>query len=128
MLISITIISNITVLVSNNVICSGCFIPMSHSVNKKARQLSLLPPLPFNRFLPDLLVDLQGILYQSFFALIRLSQKNKFSKQNNLFFNLLLVGWLVLFHSSVIMKLRTALHLHICIASYLVSQEIMWHN
>ena len=128
MLISITIISNITVLVSNNFVCSGCFKPMSHSVNKKARQLPLLPPLPFTRFLPDLFVDLQGILYQSFFALIRLSQKNKFSKQNNLFFNLLLVGWLVLFHSSVIMKLRTALHLHICIASYLVSQEIMWHN
>ena len=44
----ITIVNNITVLVSHNVICSGYFMPMSHGVNKKAPQLSPLtfPSLP----------------------------------------------------------------------------------
>ena len=32
----ITIIQNITVLVSHNIICFGYFLPMNHGVNKKA--------------------------------------------------------------------------------------------
>ena len=68
--IIITIISNITVLVSHNVIWFECFMPMSHSINKKAPPiLSPTPPLyqVFTRF-----VALQEILYQLSFALIRL--------------------------------------------------------
>ena len=34
----------------------------------------------------------------------------------------------VLFHSSAILKLQIASYLHICIASYLASHQIMWHN
>ena len=35
MSIAITINSNVTVLVPQNVICFGYFVPMSHAVNKK---------------------------------------------------------------------------------------------
>ena len=34
----------------------------------------------------------------------------------------------VLFHSCSIMKLRIALYLHICIASYSACYQAMWHN
>ena len=33
-----------------------------------------------------------------------------------------------LFHSSFIMRLQAAAYYHICIASYLASRQIMWHN
>ena len=35
---------------------------------------------------------------------------------------------LQLFHSSVILELQIASYLHICIASYLASHQIMWYN
>ena len=65
--IIITIISNITVLVSHNVICFRYFIPMSHGVSKNAPPI--LSPIPPTRFSPELFVILQKILYQPFFAL-----------------------------------------------------------
>ena len=43
--IIITIISNITVLVSHNVICFGHFMSMSHGANKKAPTI-IPPPTP----------------------------------------------------------------------------------
>ena len=43
----ITIISNITVLVSHNVICFGYFMPMSHGVNKEALPIVSPAPLPY---------------------------------------------------------------------------------
>ena len=45
MSIIITIVSNIIVLVSQNIIFFGFFMPMIHGVNKKKRFLFLPPPL-----------------------------------------------------------------------------------
>ena len=70
-----TIISNITVLESHNVICSGCFMSMSQGANKKASPIVFPPPLPFTRFSPCLLVVLQEILYLPSFTLVRLLWK-----------------------------------------------------
>ena len=81
MSISVTIISNVTVLVSNNVICFEYFIPMSHGFNKKILSIVYPPlppdpsPLPLRGFHQVLLVVLQEIIYQPSFALIRLLQK-----------------------------------------------------
>ena len=47
MSIIITIVSNITVLVSQNIIFFGYFMPMSHSVNKKTPP-SASPNLPLS--------------------------------------------------------------------------------
>ena len=102
--------------------------------------MQLLPPHPptsyqvFTRF-----VVLQEILYQPFFALIRLLQKIMHFQSKTNFLILLIAGrfWFccfvyvflrVLFHSSAIMKLQIALYLHIFIASYLTSHQIMWHK
>ena len=71
-----------------------------------------------------------------FFALIRLLQKiMHFKVKQTSFFNLywsvltllffVYVFLRVLFHSSAITKLRKALYLHIPIASYLTSHQIM---
>ena len=62
--IIITIIGSITVLLSDNVICFGYFMPMSHGVNKKAPTNVSPPPLPPTRFSPVLFVVLQERLYQ----------------------------------------------------------------
>ena len=62
--IIITIIGSITVLLSDNVICFGYFIHMSHSINKKAPTIVSPPPLPPTRFSPGLFVVLQERLYQ----------------------------------------------------------------
>ena len=72
MTILITIISNIAVLVSHNIICFGYFIPMSHGVNKKSTPITAPPPLLLTGFSPGLLVGLQEMFYKHFFALIRL--------------------------------------------------------
>ena len=98
-----------------------------------------LPLPPLTRFSTGLFVILQEILYQSFFPLIKLLQKIIHLKsKTNFFFQ---HCWLVLillfcvyvflralFDSSAIMKLRIAFYLHISIASYLTSHQIMWHN
>ena len=68
--ITITIISNITVLVSHNVICFGA---MSYGVNKKAPPIVSPPLLSLTGFPPVFFVVLKAILYQPF-ALIRLLQ------------------------------------------------------
>ena len=80
MSIIITIVSNITVLVSHNIIFFGLFMPMSHGVNKKTLS-SVFPHLhPPTRFSPGLFVVLQKILYQS--SVIRLFAKDSaFSKK-----------------------------------------------
>ena len=116
--ILITIISNITVLVSHNVICFGYFFLR---VMVSVRRLLQMSPLPLflTKFSPGLL--LQKIMH--------------FQSKTNFSFNLC---WSVLillfcvciflrayFPSFSIMKLRIS---NLCIASYLVSHKIMWHN
>ena len=89
--------------------------------------------------LPGLFVVLQEILYQPFLVLTKLLQKiMHFQSKTNFFFQLIAdrfwfcysvyIFFRVLFHSSAIMKLQIALYLHISIASYLTSHQIMWHN
>ena len=143
--IIITTISNITVLVSHSVTCFAYFMPMSHAFNKNnCLSPSPSPPLlSLTRFSPVLFVVSQEMLYQSFFFLIwsmRILQKNVFAKQNRFFVSTCCCSILMLlfcvyvflralFHSSVIMSLRIASCLHICIASYLVShQTAIWQN
>ena len=72
MTILISIMSNIAVLVSHNVIGFGYFIPMSHGVNKKSTPITAPTPLLLTGFSPGLLVGLQEMFYKHFFALIRL--------------------------------------------------------
>ena len=61
--IIITIISNITALMSHNVISFVYFVPMSHGVSKKAPTFVSRPHLPLTTFSPVLFVVLQEILY-----------------------------------------------------------------
>ena len=90
--ISITIVSNITVLVSHIVIIwFGYVKPMIHGVNKNSSQL---PPtttsLPSAGFSPGMFVVLQEKLYQPCFGVIRL-----FSEDNALtnFLFQVITGW-----------------------------------
>ena len=87
-----TIISNITVLASHNVICFGYFMSMTHGVNKKAPQIASPQPLPYTRFSPGLFVALQEILYQPSFALLKLLQKIMHFQNNTNFFFQLIAG------------------------------------
>ena len=91
MSIIITIFSNITVLVSHNVICLGYLMSMNHGVKKKAPLIVSPPPLPLTRFSPSLLVVLQEILYQPF-ALIRLLEKIMHFQCKTIFFFQLIAG------------------------------------
>ena len=59
MSIIITIASNITVLVSYNIILFRFFMPMSHGVKKKTFSSACLHLHPPTRFSPGLFVDLQ---------------------------------------------------------------------
>ena len=86
MSILITVISNTTVLKSQNIIFFRFFMYMIHDVNKKA------PPSAFShlpshtRFSSGLLLVLQEIPCQPFLAVIRLFAKdNAFSKKIRLF-------------------------------------------
>ena len=96
-------------------------------------------PLPLTRFSPGLFVVLQEILYQPFFALIRLLQIIMHFKSKTIFFFQLIAGWsgfccfvymcfLGRLSQFCYHELQIASYLHICIASYLVSHQIMWHN
>ena len=88
MSIIITIVSNITVLVSHNIIFFECFMPMSHGVNMKT-------PSSVSPHLPGLFVLLREILYQTSFAVIRLFEKeHAFSRKIRFF--LLAYRWSVL--------------------------------
>ena len=89
MSITITIVNNITMLVSHNVICFGA---MSYGVNEKAPPIVSPPPLSLTGFPPVFFVVLKAILYQPF-ALIRLLQKIIQFQNQNFPFNLLLVGF-----------------------------------
>ena len=92
--IIITIISNITVLVPHTVICFGHFMPMSHGVSKKVPPIVSPLSLPRTRFSLGVFVVLQAILYQPFFALIRLLQKMMYFQSEKFFScNVLLVGF-----------------------------------
>ena len=53
MSITITIVSNITVLVSHNIIFYGFFMPMSHGVNKKTPSSVFLSLHPLMKKLTD---------------------------------------------------------------------------
>ena len=128
----ITIISNITVLVSH-CICFRYFMPMSHDVNKKAS--SIVSPHPSLYQVFTRLVVLQEILYQSSFALIRLLQKIMHFQSKTIFFYQLIAGWFwfcffmyvflrELFHSSAIIAEHSYMHSFLCLASH----QIMWHD
>ena len=59
--IIIAIVSNITVLLSHNIICSGCFMRMSHGINKKASPIASPTTFLLTRFSPSLFLVLQEI-------------------------------------------------------------------
>ena len=86
--IVITIISNITVLVSHNAICFGHFIPMSHGVNKKAPPIISSHPI-----WPRLFFCFKRHALWTFFALIRLLQKIMHFQSKTIFFFQLIAGW-----------------------------------
>ena len=90
----ITIVSNITVLVSHDIIFFGFIMPMSHGVNKKtSSSVSPYLHLPYQVFTK--FVVLQEMHYQISFAVIRLFAKdNAFSKKIRFFsFSSFLVGF-----------------------------------
>ena len=104
---------------------------------KRLFQLSPLHP-PLTRFSPGFFVVIQAILYQ-YFAMIKLLQKVIHFQSRLIFSSQLIAGWFwfcsfvymfirTLSQSSVIIKLLIALHLHVCIASYWVSHQIMWYK
>ena len=67
-------------------------MPMNYGVNKKTPPVVSLPPFLLSNFLPSLLVVLQEILYQPFFALIRLLRKiMHFQSKTISFFQLIAV-------------------------------------
>ena len=133
MSIIITIFSNITVLLSHNVICFGYFMPRGHGVIKNAPTIVSLPPFSVTGFSPGLLVVLQEILYQPFFCsdLPDYCKKQCLFKVKHIFsFNLLLVGF-----DFVVLCLCVSqgafsqfLFAYICIASYSASHQMLWHN
>ena len=92
MSIIITIVSNITMLVSQNIIFFGFFMLMSHGVNKKCLPHTSLSP---TRFSPGLFVVLQEMLHQTSIDVNRLFAKgNAFSRKIRFFsFSSLLVGF-----------------------------------
>ena len=91
--IIITVISNISVLVSHNAICSGCFMPLSHGVNKKALPVVSPPPSPYQVFTRLFCCYTSNTL--SIFCHDQIVAKsNSFSKQTNFF--LPAYCWLVL--------------------------------
>ena len=97
MSIIITIVRNITVLRSQNIIFFRFFMPMSHGVFKKTLPSASPPPtsLSPSRFSPGLFVALQEMLDQPSTAVIRLFAKdNAFSKTIRFF--LLAHCWSVL--------------------------------
>ena len=86
MSIILTIVSNIIVLVSQNIIFFGFFMPISHGANKKTRP-SASPhlPLPFQVF-TRFVCCLREMLDQPSIAVMRLFAKdNAFSKTIRLF-------------------------------------------
>ena len=101
--IIITIVGNITVLVSHNVIFFAFSMPMGHGVNKKTPSSVSPTSIPSTRFSLGLFIVLEEILYQSLFAVIRLfPEDNAFL--NEIRFFPLAHCWLVLillFHLSV---------------------------
>ena len=101
--IIITIVDNITVLVSHNVIFFGFSMPMGRGVNRKTPSSVSPTSIPSTRFSLGLFIVLEEILYQSLFAVIRLfPEDNAFL--NEIRFFPLAHCWLVLillFHLSV---------------------------
>ena len=132
MSIIITITSNIAVLVSHSVICFGYFMPMSHGVNKKAPPIVSRHPSPLPGFLQVCLLFYNKNFLNLLSLWLDYCKKQCIFKVKQIFSsNLFLVGFdfaVLCISVSVIMKLRVALYLHICIASHLASHHITWHN
>ena len=125
--ITITIISNITVLVSHNVICFGA---MSYGVNKKAPPIVSPPLLSLTGFPPVFFCSFKSNTLSTFCSDQIIAKNNSFSKLNFSF--QLIAGWFwfcffvyvflkTLFWSSVIIKLKIPSYLHIWRASYFAS-------
>ena len=117
----------------SHVICFGYLMPMSYGVNKNALLIfspTFFPYQVFTRFVCR-------FTRNTFFWSDHITAKI-FQCKTNFFIQLIAVRfWFyyflyiflkVLFHSSVIMKLRIASFLYICIAFYLDSHQIMRHN
>ena len=80
--IVVTIISNITVLVPDNFICFGYFMPLSHDVNKKAPTIFFLQPSPLPGFHQVCL-----LIYKKYFINPFLLWSNKLLQKIMLFQN-----------------------------------------
>ena len=80
MSVVVTIISNITVLVSPNVICYGYLMPMSHGVNKKAPPVVSTIPPPCHVFTRFLCCFTRNTLSTFFFSDQIVAKNNAFSK------------------------------------------------
>ena len=126
---------NITVLVSHN-ICFGHFIPMNHGVNKRG------PPIvsPNSSSLLGLhqvcLLFYKKYFIKHFCSDQIIAKNNAFQIKTIFLFStycwsvlimLFCVSWCA-FHSYAIMKLWIVSYLQMCIASYLISHQIRWHN
>ena len=91
--IIITIIRNITVLVSHNVICLEYFITMSHSIKRRLLQLSPHPPPPYQIFTKFVSCFARNTLSTFFFAPIKLLKKIMHFQSKTVFFLQLIARW-----------------------------------
>ena len=131
-----TIINNITVSWSHNVTCFDYFMPMNQCISKK------VPPIVSHRTSPvPGFHQVCLLFYKKYFINLFLlwsdyCKKKCIFKVKQFFLStccclvliLLFCGCVflrTLFHSSTIIKLRIASNLHIRIASYLASYQIM---
>ena len=126
-------------LVSNNVICFGYFIPMSHGVIKKISPILSLIPSPYQVFTRFICCFTKNTLSTIFCSDQIIAKIMHFQTKPIFFFQLIAGPVLILlfcvyvffkgaFHSSAIMKLQIASYLIICIAFYLASHQIVWPN
>ena len=89
-LLIIIIVSNTTVLVSQNVMFVGYFINISHDFENKTLLSASPSSLPHTRFSPGFFAVLQEMLYQPSFAFIRLLLRIiYFQSKTNFFFQLI---------------------------------------
>ena len=112
--IIITIVSNITVFVSHNVLCFQYFMPISHCINKKASPThcvywGLSPSLKYFLFFAK--HSLKSATYPS----------PHFQAMYPQYIDLSCTPLKIRFFN----KLAIASYLHICIASYLASHDIV---
>ena len=137
MSIVITIITNITVLVSHNIIYFRYFMLTSHGVNKKAPPVVSPTLFPYQVFTRFAFYFTRNTLSTFFCSEQIIAKNNAFLKSNKFFLStycwpvliLLLFVYVskwTLFHSRAIMKLGIASYLHLCVgSSYFTSHQIM---